>query len=112
MSKRAGILIVSFLMVVCMLPIPASSQATESEDLRIVYGRLIDDVITHCDAKKVFSDSRSENIRKAIALSVMKGAFLETYREALVEDMLDDGVRPSAVTVQYYLNNRFYALID
>jgi len=112
MKIKAQILILGIIMAVCMVPIAASSQTTDSGDLRILYGRLIDEVITHCDAKKVFSDSRSENIRKAIALSVMKGAFLKTYRDALVEDMLDDSVRPSPATVQHYLNNRFYALID
>lgn len=112
MENKVRFAIVSMFVVIFMTPIVALSQDAQPDDLRILYGKFIDDVIVHCDAKQIFKDTRSENVRKAVALSVMKGAFLQTYREALVQEMLDEGVRPSAVTVQFFLNDRFHGLMN
>ena len=103
---------ITLLISVFVLPGAALPQNLEPEALRTLYQELIDDVITHCDSKEIFRDTQSENIRRAVALSVMKGAFLKTYREALVQEMLADGVRPHAATVQFYLNNWFYSILN
>ena len=110
-AMKTMLFIASLFFVVILLPGTTSAQEATPDELRLKYGQMVDDVIVHCDAKRVFHDTRSENIRKAVALAVMKGAFLETYREALVQEMLDKGVRPTPVTVQFFLNNRFHSLV-
>ncbi len=112
MKKRAILIIASLFFAVILLPVTTSAEGDSPAELREMYREMIDDVIMHCDAKKVFHETGSENVRKAVALSVMKGAFLQTYREALVEEMLDKSVRPTPVTVQFFLNNRFHSLMN
>jgi hypothetical protein len=112
MNLKTNLTIASLLMTLLILPVAGTSQERQPEDLKILYGRLIDDVITRCNSKQLFKDTRSENVRKAVALSVMKGAFLQTYREALVQELFEGQVRPTPVTVQFFLNNRFHALMN
>ena len=112
MKLRIALGTIIFIAIVALMPQWAFSQeAQPNSELRLTYVQLLEDVISRCDAKHVFLDTRSANIRKAVALSVMKAAFIETYKEALVQEMLDTQVRPSPVTVQYFVNNRFYRLI-
>ena len=76
-----------------------------------VYEQLLDQYIAKCDAKLEMKSSSLENVRRAAAVAMLKGAFVKTYREELIDNMIEDEVEPKSYKVQLYLNERFYSLV-
>ena len=89
----------------------AVAEETSTNQTTDVYGQLLDQYIARCDAKLEMKDSSLNNIRKAAATAMLKGAFVKTYRAELISGMIEDGVEPKAYKVKVYLNDRFYSLV-
>ena len=88
--------------------IGGETNAVQTVDL---YEQLLDQYIEKCDAKLEMRASNLENVRRAAAVAMLKGAFVKTYRKELIGGMIEDRVEPKSYKVQLYLNDRFYSLV-
>lgn len=94
-----------------MFALNAVAEETSTSQPADIYGQLLDHYIAKCDAKLEMKDSGLNNIRRAAATAMLKGAFAKAYRTELISSMIEDGVEPKAYKVQVYLNDRFYSLV-
>ena len=75
------------------------------------YEGMLDNYIARCDAKIEMIDSGLENIRRAAAIAMLKGTFAKTYRQELINGMVQDEVDPQSYKIDVYLNGQFYSLV-
>jgi hypothetical protein len=94
-----------------MVSFNAGAEESITIDPAATYGQLLDQYIAKCDAKLEMKDSGLNNIRRAAATAMLKGAFAKTYRTELIDGMIQEGVEPKAYKVQLFLNDRFYRLV-
>ncbi|UCE55813.1 MAG: hypothetical protein JSV31_10275 [Desulfobacterales bacterium] len=90
----------------------AVSQQSGTEDLKFLYSAAIDKVILHCKNKTDLRHSRSEHLRRSAALSCMKAAYLKGYKDELIQEMIKADIGTSSYKIQYYLNQRFFNIIQ
>ena len=88
------------------------SQTTETLYLKSIYSTAIDKAIVHCKAKTSYRNSKSVNLQRAAALSGMKAAFFNDFKVQLVEDMIKASVGSKPYKIHYYLNQKFYGIIN
>ena len=106
-------MVISVLMVTISLCFGFNAIGGEiSDDERTqVYALLLDRHIARCDAKMGMRTSGLENIRRAAAIATLKGTFARSYRQELIDSMVEEGVEPKDYKVRFYLNERFYTLV-
>jgi hypothetical protein len=90
----------------------AVSQTTETLYMKANYSAAIDKAIAHCKAKTSYRNSKSENLQRAAALSCMKAAFFNDFKAQLIEDMIKVNIGSKPYKIHYYLNQKFYDIIN
>jgi hypothetical protein len=108
MKFRAVIGCVVITLVVLVWISPAVCQTDDRTKMRTLYAKMIDNCIKKCKSKAAWSDSRSENIRKAAALASIKMKYLSTYRDNLIQQMIAKEIQLKSYKIQYFLNTQFY----
>ncbi len=88
------------------------SQTTETLYLKSIYSAAIDKAIAHYKAKTSYRNSKSENLQRAAALSGMKAAFFNDFKVQLIEDMIKASIGSKPYKINYYLNQKFYGIIN
>ena len=111
MKTKAAILTVLMVTLALFHAFSAVGEEARAEEEMIVLESLLDQYIAKCDAKQEMKASNLENVRRAAAVAMLKGAFVKTYRQELINGMIEDGVEPKVHKVQLYLNDRFYRLV-
>ncbi len=90
----------------------AVSQTTETLYLKAMYSAAIDKAIAHCKAKISYRNSKSLNLQRTAALSCMKAAFFNDFKAQLIEDMIKASIGSKPYKINYYLNQKFYGIIN
>lgn len=98
--------------VFVFLAFPVSGDTDVGQDPAAFYANCIDKKVTCCDRKGGMWNSRSENLRSCSRLAILKAIFLSANKEALIREMEANGVAMKAYKVDYYLNERFYEILD
>jgi len=80
--------------------------------LRAQYAEHIDKIIMNCEHKAGLRNSNSQNLRDSASIYMMKADFITKNRNLLIEDMLNRDIQAKPFKVQYFLNQRFYAIIQ
>ena len=71
------------------------------------YGTFVDDYIDKCEAKADLLDSSSVNIRKIAIRAIVKGGFVQSNRDQVIEYLTAKKVPLNAHRVQFHLNQLF-----
>lgn len=90
---------------------PPQPDMTDLEKMRSMYSAYIDQYIKRCDAKASMRNSRSKNLRYAAEIGRLKTEFLNDYKELLVQEMIIGQVKMKPYKIDYYINQRFFAII-
>ena len=90
----------------------AVGQQSRTTDLKSAYSAAIDEIISHCKNKSALRHSRSEHLRRTAALACMKAAYLKDYKEELIQEMIKADIGSRPYKIQYYLNQRFFNIIQ
>ena len=109
--KAKVICTVSF--VVFMLIIgsaPLTAQTESKEQLIKFYESCIQKKITCCNAKAYLKTSRSVNLQREADLSIRKASFFTANKNMLINEMIDQQIGFKQYKVEYFLNQRFYAM--
>jgi hypothetical protein len=77
----------------------------------IYYSALVEQYLENNEAKGAMLDSQSENLRNEAARSLMKTAFVVSFRQQLIREMAANDVTPKAYAVNHYINGRFYEIV-
>jgi hypothetical protein len=80
---------------------------TTTTDPAQAYGAYVDDYIAKCEAKADLLDARSVNIRKIALRSIVKGGFVKSNRDQMIEYLVVKNVPLNAHRIQYHLNQLF-----
>ena len=111
--KARSIIILSTIIFLLFVWTPSAvSQTTETLYLKANYSAEIDKAIAHCKAKTSYRNSKSENLQRAAALSCMKAAFFNDFKVQLIEDMIKASIGSKPYKIHYYLNQKFYDIIN
>jgi len=101
--------------VACLILVFAGNvgadETTLNTELPEFYNACIDDLICRCETKMDYKDSKSQTIRKAAAIAVIKSAYLNEFRSDLVKEMQSNQVEPKVHKVEYFINSKFYAIM-
>jgi hypothetical protein len=112
-DMRTEYVVVYLLVIALALAAPLSAGGDESLNvLEEYYSNLIDEAIAHCELKNRMRDSWSKSVRRTAAVAYLKGAYFREYKKELVNDMIEEGVGKKAFKVNYYLNKRFYSVVN
>lgn len=111
MKTKATQLTVLMVTLMLIFGFSAVCEETNAGQVVNVYEQLLDQYVANCDAKLEMKASNLENVRRAAAVAMLKGAFVKTYRNELISSMIEDEVEPKSYKVQLYLNDRFYSLV-
>ena len=90
-------------MVLMVIPVMGGEKAA----MKAFYKSAIDQEIRLCKEQTVLLSSRSPNLRLKGHREASKAIFLETHRDALVEDMVRLDLEPKDYMVDRFLNGRF-----
>jgi hypothetical protein len=101
--------IVSLAMILSVSPVAGGEMNVD--DQRAVYAKLIDRCTAHCDAKSALRNSRSKNLRQKAKISCLKAAYLNTYKEMIIQELIANDIKPELYKVQYIVNSMFYDLL-
>ena len=82
------------------------------DNLTDLYGRHIDKEISVCACKSDMLTSKSDNLRRNARVSVLKAAYYSANREDLIKEMQALGIEAKPYKVDYYLNKRFYNMLN
>jgi len=104
---------VPMLVLTSMIVWVATSYGEEinGADKKAAYAELIDRYAAGCESQSMFRDSRSEKLRQKAALSCLKAAFLRSYKNHIIQALMDRNVTPKPYKIHYFVNNLFYDLI-
>jgi hypothetical protein len=90
---------------------PVAGGEMNADEQRAVYAKLIDLSTARCDAKSALRNSRSKNLRQKAEISCLKAAYLNTYKEMIIQELIANDVKPELYKVQYIVNSMFYDLL-
>lgn len=81
----------------------------EIEDARssLIYGAFVDNYVQKCEAKAEMLDSGSSNIRRNAMQATVKGAFIQSNRDAMIQYLKENNVPLNVDRIQYHLNQKF-----
>jgi hypothetical protein len=112
MKARSIIILATIIFPLFVWTSSAVSQTTEMLYQKSIYSAAIDKAIAHCKAKTSYRNSKSENLQRAAALSCMKAAFFNDFKVQLIENMIMAGIGSKPYKINYYLNQKFYGIIN
>jgi hypothetical protein len=112
MKVQALIIIIAIAFLSLFWTASAVGQQSRTDNLMLLYRAAIEDVISHCKNKTDLRYSRSEHLRRAAALSCMKAAYLKDYKDELIQEMIKADIGAKAYKIKYYLNQRFFDIIQ
>ena len=112
MKARSIIILATIIFPLFVWTSSAVSQTTETLYQRSIYSAAIDKAIAHCKAKTSYRNSKSENLQRAAAISCMKAAFFNDFKVQLIEDMIKASIGSKTYKINYYLNQKFYGIIN
>ena len=112
MKARSIIILATIIFPLFIWTSSAVSQTTETLYQKSIYSAAIDKAIAHCKAKTSYRNSKSENLQRAAALSCMKAAFFNDFKVQLIEDMIQASIGSKPYKINYYLNQKFYGIIN
>jgi len=101
--------IVSLAMILWVGPVAGGEM--NADEQRAVYTKLIDRFTACCDAKSALRNSRSKNLRQKAEISCLKAAYLNNYKEMIIQKLIANDVKPELYKVQYIVNSMFYDLL-
>ena len=104
----AAIAIIGWVAVAC-IAIAGSDNGDVA--LRAQYAGHIDKIMTNCEQKAGLRSSDSQNLRDSASIYTMKADFIKRNRDLLIEDMMNKDIQAKPYKVQYFLNQRFFAII-
>jgi hypothetical protein len=87
-----------------------AEERNRAETYKDCYETHLNNMIEKCDSKKVYRDSRSNELRKLSAVSTMKSAYLREFKLELIDEMEKHEVGNKSYQVQYFLNNKFFEI--
>ena len=102
---------VTIAVIFVLWAVPVMSQQSSYDKLKAFYEASIDKRISKCESKTALLNSKFGNVRSAAETALLKVAFLNNYREILVQDMLSSNIGIKSYKIDYYLNQRFFATI-
>jgi hypothetical protein len=79
----------------------------EESRMVAIYGDYIDKKIEQCERKAEELTSRWEHVKYSAALARKQVNFLETHKDLLVKEMLQEGVGANPQRANYFLIDRF-----
>jgi hypothetical protein len=53
-------------------------------------------------------DSKSENLRQAVAIDCLIAAYLKSHKKMLIDDLIVSEIGKKPYKIQYYLNSKFF----
>ena len=112
MKSRSIIILATIMFPLFVWTSLAVSQTTETLYQKSMYSTAIDKAIAHCKAKTSYRNSKSENLQRTAALSCMKAAFFNDFKVQLIEDMIKVNIGSKPYKIDYYLNQKFYGIIN
>jgi hypothetical protein len=71
------------------------------------YGTFVDDYIDKCEAKADLLDSSSINIRKIAMRATVKGGFVKSNRDQMIEYLATNKVPLNIHRIEFHLNQMF-----
>ena len=80
---------------------------TATTDSAQTYGVFVDDFIAKCEAKADLLDSSSVNIRKIAMRATVKGGFVKSNRDQVIEYLAAQNVPLNAHRIEFHLNQVF-----
>jgi len=92
--------------------LPSTCISADKEELAKFFEDCISSEICKCQAKTVFSKSRSANLCCYAAEKLKKAAFLQNNKDMLIEEMIKNDIGVKPYKIEYFLNKKFYALSD
>jgi hypothetical protein len=107
MKSKLFIVIAGTLLVVVGWTLTGLCGETATTDPTQAYGAFIDDFIAKCAAKGGLLDSGSVNIRKIALRATVKGGFVQSNRDQVIEYLAAKKVPLNAHRVQFHLNQLF-----
>lgn len=75
------------------------------------YEAHINSLIEKCENKKVYRDSRSDELRKLAALSTMKSVYLREYKIELINEMARHQIGNQDHQIQHFINSKFFNIV-
>ena len=111
MTLRTVIYMGTVVLIIGMVCCNLWAQNTQPADAEF-YHIHIDKIIQNCECKIALRDAESEAIQRAAALALLKSTFLKSYKDQLIEEMQSDNIGFKAHQVEYYLNRRFFDIVD
>lgn len=108
--KQLAIVLVAVLAIICW-GAAAQSGETEQVNRHAAYSAGIDDLITKNESKAARSDSRSPEIQKAAELAKLKAAYLNNFKELIVQDMARHNLEPKSYKIGHFINEKFFAVV-
>ncbi|MDM8516602.1 hypothetical protein QUF76_10410 [Desulfobacterales bacterium HSG16] len=93
------------------LPIAADCQSTDIPKGSTAYETKIDGLIARCEKKAGMMNSKGDNIRKDAAIALMKANFFRKNKDLLVQGMIKSKVIAKSHKIEYFLNDKFFAII-
>ena len=107
MKGKAMIVFVGTLFLVCGGALTGLCGEMETANPSTIYGVFVDNYIQKCEAKADMLESGSLNIRKSAMQATIKGAFLESNRNAMVDYLMENNVPLNAHRIEYHLNMKY-----
>lgn len=107
MKSKVIIVIVGTMVLVCGLAL--SGLCGEAENVReaYIYGAFVDNYIQKCEAKAALLNSGSPDIRESAIRATVKGAFMQTNRSTMIEQLMAENAPLNADRVAYHLNRKY-----
>ena len=108
MRIKTIIMLSSTLLAGMLVTIPELGGDTNRAELEAI----VDDYIAACEAKSTMVESWSKNIRRTAMQALVRAIFCRSFKTALIDELVANGVAPKAHTVHHYLNARFNNIVN
>lgn len=111
MKNNNGIAVLVFALLLILVFSSQGLSLSEMETVEI-YKNSIERQIENCNAKIRFVDSESHNLRQYGQLELQKAEFFSNFKKVLIREMIEKNISPKDYKIQYFLNCRFYEVLD
>ena len=112
MKRKLFIVIAGTLLVVVGWTLTGLCGETATTDPAQAYGVFIDDFIAKCEAKGGLLDSGSVNIRKIAMRATVKGGFVKSNRDQMIEYLATNKVPLNIHRIEFHLNQMFARAVN
>jgi hypothetical protein len=111
MEKKAFYIFVIVTLVAFFWISPAASQVSKIANMESFYRAHIDELISKCESKVLWRNSRFEKIRQTAALACLKASFFKHRKEELIAGMIKENIGIKQYKVGHYLNSKFFRVL-